>query len=165
MSCDPEESLPKGARESVWQCINHLRTGVGRCKHLMQKYNQDVSTECDRGEDPKMMQLLLPLPCGPDYLAVYNSCARAEVAGESVVTREEPYHERVEEGHCVFTLKLATSSEPMNKLHHQRLKQLLGNLRGGNTHSNIGFPQDFSATKFFLIILSSLREVKLLSVK
>ena len=41
------------------------------------------------------------------------------------------YHERVEECHSVVALKLATAGEPVDKLHHQWLKQLLGDLGGG----------------------------------
>ena len=69
VSREPEES--KGAREPLhsWQCLNRLRTGVGRCRHLMQRWvhSQYANFECDCGEDPQTVEhllecLLLPEP-------------------------------------------------------------------------------------------------------
>ena len=86
LSFEPKESLPTGASEPWpdWLCLNRLRTGVGRCKALMQKwgYNLDGSTECDCGEAPQTMEhllncTLLPEPCTSHDLHNYSPRARA----------------------------------------------------------------------------------------
>ena len=55
LSFSPKESLPPGSSETwpTWSSLNRLRTGIGRCKSLMQKwgFNEDGQTTCECGDE------------------------------------------------------------------------------------------------------------------
>ena len=85
VSIGPSESLPPGSSQEwpTWQCLNRLRSGIGRCKVLMQKwgYNRNGDTTCDYGEDQTMQHLLvcplLPEPCTTNDLESLNPKAKS----------------------------------------------------------------------------------------
>ena len=65
-----------------WQCLNRLRTRVGRCKYNMNKWGYcDDDTTCDCTEEPQTMEHLLNCPllpqaCTTDDLLIYNDTAQ-----------------------------------------------------------------------------------------
>ena len=85
LSFSPKESLPPGSSETwpTWSSLNHLRTGTGRCKSLMQKwvFNEDGQTTCECGDEQTMKHLLvcpiLPQPCTHEDLEEFNPRARS----------------------------------------------------------------------------------------
>ena len=70
-----------------WLCLHHRRTGVGRCRVLMQKwgYNQNSPIDCDCGEAPQTMKHLLK---GEGSRLLCQSLCFA-VAGKSVATQKK----------------------------------------------------------------------------
>ena len=86
LSFNPKESPSPGASEPwpIWLCLNRVRVGVGRCKALIHLWGCDTNDNdlCDCGEAPQTMEHLLPCPllpepCRPDDLEVFNPHARA----------------------------------------------------------------------------------------
>ena len=86
MRLEVAESLPAGSGEDwlFWRALNRLRTGVGRAKTVMRRwdYTDDAqSVDCDCGE-PQMMAHLLSCrlrddACTADYLATVTERAKA----------------------------------------------------------------------------------------
>ena len=65
-----------------WKCLNRLRTGMGRCKSNMLKWEySDADTICDRGEQTQTMAHLLECPmlpqeCTTEDLMEYNETVK-----------------------------------------------------------------------------------------
>ena len=84
LNITPSESLATGSSLPwcEWQCLNRLRTRVGRCKYNMNKWGYcDDDTTCDCTEEPQTMEHLLncpllPLACTTDDLLIYNDTAQ-----------------------------------------------------------------------------------------
>ena len=84
LNITPSESLATGSSLPwcEWQCLNRLRTRVGRCKYNMNKWGYcDDDTTCDCTEEPQTMEHLLNCPllpqaCTTDNLLIYNDTAQ-----------------------------------------------------------------------------------------
>ena len=84
LNITPSESLATGSSLPwcEWQCLNRLRTRVGRCKYNMNKWGYcDDDTTCDCTEEPQTMEHLLNCPllpqaCTTDDLLIYNDTAQ-----------------------------------------------------------------------------------------
>ena len=84
LNITPSESLATGSSLPwcEWQCLNRLRTRVGRCKYNMNNWGYcDDDTTCDCTEEPQTMEHLLNCPllpqaCTTDDLLLYNDTAQ-----------------------------------------------------------------------------------------
>ncbi len=84
LNITPTESLATGSSLPwcEWQCLNRLRTHVGRCRYNMKKWGySDDDTTCECTEETQTMEhllqcSLLPQTCSPDDLMTYNDTAQ-----------------------------------------------------------------------------------------
>ena len=90
------ESLPAGSGEDwlCWRALNRLRTGVGRAKTVMRRwdYRHDAqSVDCDCGEPQTMAHLLssrlLDEACTADDLATVAERAKACAASGRILCK------------------------------------------------------------------------------